>query len=79
MVVLFYLSLVAYVACFFVLRGWVRLLLKTLDIKVRHFCACMCIAMAIDFDCVGSVLYARAFGELSLNNTSWDIAARVWV
>ena len=71
-------SLLVYVACFVVLRGWVMLLLETLDISVSHFCAFTCIAMANICACVGSV-YDRVFGGFSLKDTSWAISARVRV
>ena len=79
MVVFFYLSLVSCVACFFVLWGWVRLLLETLDIRVSHSCACMCIVMAIFLACVGSVLYVRASDGFSLNDTGWGISDKMRV
>ena len=70
----------ACVACFLVLRCWVRLLLETLDIKASHSCACKCIAMAIICACFGSVLHVRASGGgFFLNDISWAISARVRV
>jgi hypothetical protein len=76
---MFYLSLVSCVARVFVLRGWVRLLLESLNIRVSHSCACMCIVMAIACTCVGSVLYVRASGGFSLDDTSWAISDKVRV
>jgi hypothetical protein len=68
--------LVSCVACFFVFPGWVRLLRETLDIRVSHSCACMCVVMSIVCACVGSVLYVRASGGFSLTNTSWAISPK---
>ena len=47
--------------------------------RVSHSCACMCCAIVIVCACVGRVLYDRASGGFSLNNTSWEISARVLV
>ena len=38
--------------------------------KCEPLFACTCIAMAIHCACIGSVLYARAYGGFSLNDTS---------
>ena len=78
LVVAFYLSWV--VCCRpLCLWGWMRLLLETLDIRVRHSCACMRTVMATDCACFRSGLYIRAFGGFSLNETGWAISARMRV
>jgi hypothetical protein len=56
-----------------------RLILRTLDMRVIYSCACMCIAIAIDCACVGRDLYVRAAEGFSLNDTSWAISARIRV
>jgi len=43
----FYLSLEVSVSCFVVIRDWVRLFLKFLAIRASHYCACVCITIAI--------------------------------
>ncbi len=55
------------------MRGLLRVLLETLDINVRHCCACACSAMTIDCACFGSVLYLGAFGGYSLDEMSLAI------
>ncbi len=57
-----------------------RLLLKILDMRMSHSCACMCSDMAIVCACGGRDLYVRKSSGFSLNNTSWAISAivRVW-
>jgi hypothetical protein len=73
----FYVSLLVCVPFCFVLRGWVRLLLETLDISVSHSCACVCIVMAIACACVGSILYVRVAGVVLLKDSSCANSARV--
>ncbi len=51
-----------------------RLPLEILDIRVSHYCACMCSAMAIDCVCGGRDLYIRMFDGFSLNDMSWAIS-----
>ncbi len=75
----FYVSLVVCVPVCFVFRGWVRLLLETLDISVSRSCACMWIAMAIVCAWVGRVLYVRVSSGVSLKGTSYAISARMRV
>ena len=41
--------------------------------------ACMCCAIVIVCDCVGTVFYVRSSGEFSLNETCWAISATVLV
>jgi len=59
------------------LRGWLRVLLETLDISVSHSCACTCSVMAIDCACFGRVLNERTYVDFSLNETSCSIFAMV--
>jgi hypothetical protein len=67
--------LVVCVPLCFVLRSWVRLLLKPLDINVSHSCACMCIVMAIVCAWVGIVLYVGVSGGFSLKDIRCAIFA----
>ena len=55
------------------------MLLETVEMRVSHSCACMCSAIVIVCACVGRVMYVRASGEFSLNDTNWAISARVLV
>jgi hypothetical protein len=47
--------------------------------RMRHSYACMCSAIVIVCACVRRILYVRASGGCSLNETSWVISARVLI
>ncbi len=57
-----------------------RVLLETLDMRVRNSCAWTWNAMAIVCACVRSDLYVMLFRGVSLKDISWAISAnvRVW-
>ena len=55
------------------------MLLETLDISVRHSCACTWIAIAIVCACVRRVLYVIVSCGFSLKDTSCAISAKVRV
>ena len=68
-VAFYYVLALVCVALFGNLRGWLRVLLETLDIStIATTCACF-----------GSGLHVRAPGEFYFNTMSWVISARVRV
>ncbi len=56
-----------------------RVLLETFEMRVSNFRACMCSAIVIVCACAGRVLYVMSSGGFSLNETRWEISARVLV
>ena len=56
-VVAIYVLVLVCVAFMLGMRGWLRVLLETLDMSVSHSWECTCSAMAIVCTCFGSVLY----------------------
>ena len=56
-----------------------RVLIETFEMRMSHSCACMCNAIVIVCACVGRVLYVRASGGFSLNETNFAISDMVLV